>query len=82
MIIPEMLKNAPMFKRIDPKSKVRCASPVCARPCIPFADALLTCGSYNRQRAGQPASAAADGRSLHEHRRRRQAEEGVLHSIM
>ena len=28
MIIPEMLKNAPMFKRIDPKSKVRCASPV------------------------------------------------------
>ncbi len=25
MIIPEMLKNAPMFKRIDPKSKVRCA---------------------------------------------------------
>lgn len=23
MVIPEMLKNAPMFKRIDPKSKVR-----------------------------------------------------------
>lgn len=24
MIIPDMLKNAPMFKRIDPKHKVRC----------------------------------------------------------
>ena len=23
MIIPDMLKNAPMFKRIDPKHKVR-----------------------------------------------------------
>lgn len=24
MIIPDMLKNAPMFKRIDPKHKVGC----------------------------------------------------------
>lgn len=26
MIIPDMLKNAPMFKRIDPKHKVGCCS--------------------------------------------------------
>ncbi len=25
VIIPDMLKNAPMFKRIDPKMKVCCA---------------------------------------------------------
>lgn len=28
MIIPDMLKNAPMFKRIDPKHKV-CCLPLC-----------------------------------------------------
>jgi small nuclear ribonucleoprotein D3 len=26
VIIPDMLKNAPMFKRIDPKNKVRSAA--------------------------------------------------------
>ena len=28
VIIPDMLKNAPMFKRIDPKMKVSSAEPV------------------------------------------------------
>ena len=25
VVVPDMLKNAPMFKRIDPKAKVRCS---------------------------------------------------------
>ena len=40
MIIPDMLKNAPMFKRIDPKHKVGSAFCLKEGTVCPFADVL------------------------------------------
>ena len=78
MIIPEMLKNAPMFKRIDPKSKVRGnrAALRSVRPSSACKLHALYGASYSRllpqcrQRAPPPAWAAVDALLLLVHKQR------------